>query len=98
MAVNSRKKEQVNAAPGWHRRTVRAPRGRRPPVRAFIRSPARRLEIAGLAIGLAAGLFAALAWLSLHGTLGASQHRSATPVPHRPQVVTQSGGDRTLPS
>jgi hypothetical protein len=80
----------VHAAPGRHSRTARAPRGRRSPVRAFMRSPARKLEIIGLAIGLAVGLSAALAWRSPHGSPGASQ--SATPAPSRPQVVTRSGG------
>lgn len=60
--------------------------------RALMRSPARRLEITGLAIGLAAGLAAVLAWLSPFGAVGASPHRSASPAPDRPQVVTRSGG------
>jgi len=92
MAVNSPKKEQAHAAPGRHRRRARAPRGRRFPVRAFLRSPARRLEIVGLAIGLAVGLFAVLALLPPHDSAGASRHQSATPAPSRAQVVTQSGG------
>jgi hypothetical protein len=81
MAVNSPKTEQQATPSGRHRRAVLTPRGR-----------ARRLEIAGLAIGLAVGLFAALAWLPQHGAPGASPHRSATPARQRPQVVTRSGG------